>query len=76
MINPNPNCEKDCRFTYEGESTTLLGWTPVYDKTGVQRNENPNIRKQTIDCLTCNKRWCFETQYGQTKIEASKYNVD
>ena len=76
MINPNPTCEKLCKFISQNEMTTLIGWTPVYDKFGKQLNRDPNTTKKTVCCLTCGKQWYLSSTLGVTTIEASKYNVE
>jgi hypothetical protein len=66
-LNPNQDCELNCRFTYGFTSTTAMYYPPVYDKHGNNINPDGNITHGTIECLECYKRWAYSTQYGKTK---------
>lgn len=46
----------------------LIGWTPVYDGTGVMVNADPNATIHEYDCTVCGRQWLARTQYGQTEI--------
>lgn len=68
-MNPNPTCEKECRFTHSGGSTTMMYYPPVYDKHGNNINPDGNITSGTTTCLVCNKKWNYSTQYGKTRYD-------
>jgi hypothetical protein len=60
---------EDCRIQNRGTSSTLMGWTPTYDKYGRQLNSNPNTVKTHFHCLTCGEAWIRKTKSGVTTIE-------
>ena len=64
------SCERvDCSITFGAYTSTLLGWTPTYNKFGKQTSKDPNYRTQTARCLTCNKTWYItERDDEETKI--------
>jgi hypothetical protein len=66
MNNPNPNCEKDCRFHYGVSVTTCMYYPPVYDKHGNNLNPDGNISSGEVSCSVCGKSWISSTQYGET----------
>lgn len=67
MINPNPNCDQECRFSSDGGSTTCMGWTDTYDKNGnLVTGGNPNYTTEVIKCHTCGRSWTTESQNGKT----------
>ena len=66
MMNPNPNCEKECRFHLGMSTTTCMYFTPVYDKHGNNINPDGNITSGSMTCSTCNKAWTYITQYDKT----------
>jgi hypothetical protein len=66
MLNPNPECKKECSFSGSGSMTTLMGYTPTWDKHGNMTSRDPNITTSEIRCSTCGKRWLSRTQYGET----------
>ena len=72
MINPNPQCDKECRFSEGMMTMTAMGWQPEYDKHGKLLNSNPNIRTTDMWCNTCGLRWTIRTQSGKTTIEEKK----
>ena len=58
MSKPLVDCESEsCRIQVLGQMTTLLGWTPVYDKYGKSHGSDPNKTTTQYKCLTCNKEW-------------------
>ena len=65
-MNPNPDCERNCRFSYGYSTTTSMYYNPVYDRHGNNLNPDGNITSGTIDCNECHKRWSYSTQYGKT----------
>jgi hypothetical protein len=65
--NPNPDCEKDCRFSESASMTTAMYYTPVYDKHGNNLNPDGNITTRQIACTVCGKVWQSSTQYGKTQ---------
>lgn len=67
-MNPNPNCQNDCRFVEVGPSmTTSMYFPPVYDKNGNNTNPDGNITSGTLSCRICNKTWSYSTQYSNTQ---------
>ncbi len=69
MKNPNPKCEKDCRFHYGMSSTTAAYYPPVYDKHGNNVNPDGNVTRGTVSCSVCNTKWTYATQYGETDFK-------
>ena len=66
-VNPNPSCDKECRFMQDGPSTTTMAYyPPVYDKSGNNINPDRNITSGSIVCVVCNKKWSYATQLGET----------
>ncbi len=65
--NPNPNCEKDCRFSESVVTTTAAYYPPVYDKHGNNLNPDGNVTTKQISCIVCGKVWDSRTQYGKTE---------
>lgn len=72
MINPNPDCDKECRYTFSPSSMTDAYFVPIYDKTGRNINPDGNTSTCTASCITCGKSWKATTQYGETKYEELK----
>ena len=73
MNNPNPNCPSDsCRFHVGLEMTTSMYYPPVYDKQGNNLNPDGNITSGEMTCTTCNKKWKYSKQYGETNFEEVK----
>lgn len=65
------NCQReDCSIV--GGScgvSTLVAWTPTYDKHGNRTDRgDPNTFTTTYKCVTCGASWSATTQYGETKI--------
>ena len=67
--NPNPTCEKSCKFQYSNEFATTLAYNNVYDKHGNKVSEDPNTYSGAVDCLECGKHWTYISKYGVTKFE-------
>lgn len=74
--NPNPTCEKDCRFSYGMSMTTAMYFPPVYDKHGNNINPDGNITSGSISCSVCNRQWKYSTQFGETAFEEMKVKND
>lgn len=55
MNNPNPSCEKECRFKEGVSVTTAAYYPPVYDKQGHNTNPDRNITTNIVKCSTCNR---------------------
>lgn len=64
------NCENDCQIKDEGSVTTLVAWSPTYDKNGNYTSKNPNTITSNFRCLTCGKRWVhnFNAAHNVDKI--------
>lgn len=67
--NPNPTCDKECRFTFGQEFTTAAYYPPVYDKNGNIVSSDGNTITGYSECLTCDKKWKYTSRYGATKFE-------
>ena len=57
FINPNPDCQKECRFGEFGGATTLMYTTPVFDKHGINVNQDMNTTTYEMRCSTCKRQW-------------------
>lgn len=57
----HPSCprktEDKCRIRVDGESSTLIGWTPEYDRSGKLLNKDPNIHMGHFSCSVCKMAW-------------------
>lgn len=62
---PCPDKRTDCAFSGGGMCTTLLGWTPVYDRAGKLLNADPNTITRTVSCHTCRRQWLTRTRGGK-----------
>jgi hypothetical protein len=67
-MNPNPTCDKECRFRVSGGSTTCAYYAPIYDKFGVNINPDRNITTNEVTCTVCNRTWVANTCVGETKF--------
>lgn len=55
---PATDCgREDCRIEAGMTTTTLLGWTPVFDKHGRPINHDPNTRTTAMRCQSCGRKW-------------------
>lgn len=66
-MNPNPTCDKDCRFHYGVSMTTAMYFAPVFDKHGNNLNPDGNITSSDVSCSVCGKKWISKSQYGKTE---------
>ena len=73
MINPNPTCELDCRFTEGVKSMTCAYYPPMYDKHGNNTNPDMNTTMYKMHCVICQKDWLISEQLGKTTIEENNY---
>ena len=65
---PDTSCDRnDCRFTFGPAATTLLYYTPIYDKHGNNTNPDGNTTTCDITCSTCKRVWRSTRRYGITK---------
>lgn len=73
---PNPNCPRhDCRYVVGVEMTTSMYYQPVYNKHGQNVNPDGNVTSGEMTCSTCNRKWTYKTQYGNTTYkEVSQQN--
>ena len=69
FVNPNPGCDKECRFQHGVSMTTAMYFPPTFDKHGNNINPDGNITSSTITCGTCGKQWNSSTQYGKTTFK-------
>jgi hypothetical protein len=69
MQNPNPKCEKECRFSYGPTVTTAMYYSPVFDKHGNNLNPDGNTSFSEVSCYVCHQSWYASTQYGKTTFK-------
>lgn len=67
-MNPNPNCENECRFRVVGSVTTCVYYEPVYDKHGNNLNPDGNSTFGQIHCHVCSRKWEYCTRRGKTEF--------
>ena len=67
--NPNPTCDKECRFVFGAEYQTALYNEVVYDKNGTIISKDNNTTKGECKCITCDKKWSYTSRCGVTKFE-------
>lgn len=68
-MNPDPSCEKDCRFHIGTAMTTCMYYPPVYDKHGNNLNPDGNSTYGDMSCSVCNRRWSYSTRLGETTFK-------
>lgn len=71
-MNPNPNCEGECRFQFGMGMTTCMYYPPVYDKHGNNTNPDGNITSGLVSCNVCDKQWGYSTRHGETTFSEVK----
>jgi hypothetical protein len=69
FTNPNPTCDKECKFSESHRMTTCAYYPPVYDKNGVNINPDSNVTSYEIMCNLCKKRWTASSQFGKTTYD-------
>lgn len=69
MQNPDPTCEKDCRFSYGPTVTTAMYYPPVFDKHSNNLNPDGNTSFNEVSCYACKKSWYATTKYGETTFK-------
>lgn len=74
MQNPNPLCEKDCRFSYGPTVTTVMYYAPIFDKHGNNLNPDGNTSSSEISCYFCKKSWYATTKYGKITFKLIEHN--
>lgn len=67
FLNPNPDCDKDCRFSQGFSTTTAAYYKPIFDKDGNNVNPDGNTTTTEIFCSICGKSWMAYTRYGKTE---------
>ena len=67
--NPNPTCQKKCKFIFGAEFQTALYCVKVYDKEGNIISDDSNATSGSVDCGVCGKHWTYISRYGETKFE-------
>lgn len=67
--NPNPTCDKDCRFQTGFTVTTAAYYPAIYDKNGVNVNPDGNMTTSEVTCSVCGKSWVSNTRYGKTEYK-------
>ena len=64
---PNPNCPRnDCRYAVGVGMTTSMYYPPIYNKDGQNINPDGNVSSGELSCTSCNRKWEYKTQYGNT----------
>lgn len=63
------NTPDECSFLHGSTCSTLLGWTPEYNRKGELLNSDPNTRSTRISCRKCGNTWIKTTQHGKTDFE-------
>lgn len=69
MFNPNPQCEKECRFSIGLTTRTAAYYQPIYDKHGNNTNPDMNTTTTSMGCHVCGKQWVVRTTNGEHKVE-------
>lgn len=76
MIGLTKDCPRnDCRLTVGMSSTTLLGWSPVYDKHGDRIDSDPNWTTVEYRCARCKVAWKVRTREG-SEPEISRFEPE
>lgn len=64
---------EDCAIQDRGSTSTLLAWSPTYDKNGNRIDKgDPNTRTTKYIRRSCYREWYVSTQYGESKITERK----
>ena len=71
IYNPDPSCEKECRFHVQHGGTTAMYFPPVYDKHGNNLNPDRNISTVYVACSVCGRNWAGSTVAGKTDYKES-----
>jgi len=67
-----PNCDRlDCRFVSLGMSATAVHSPIVYDKYGNPVAGGSNRITETVECITCGKRFTN----SQTELEIAQEEI-
>lgn len=67
--NPDPSCNKECRFTYGPTMTTAMYYAPIYDKNGVNINPDMNTTYGEVSCIVCGRSWYSSTRGDVTEFK-------
>lgn len=77
VLEPHKTCPReDCRIEHLGGTSTLMGWSPTFDKHGNQIGSDPNIRISRSRCATCGAEWELRTQSDASSIKITKSRQD
>jgi len=57
MIIPDPDCNRQCRYTRGITSTTMVCDPPLYDREGNKINSDRNVTSYEMHCIACDRRW-------------------
>lgn len=64
------DCQRDdCRIQNKGGTSTLLGWSPAFDRNGNQVAQDPNRYVTVFQCATCGKVCHHVTVNGDSSME-------
>lgn len=74
MANPDPSCNKECRFSCSPSLTTAMYYHPIYDKNGVNVNPDMNISSREVSCLVCHRSWYETSRNGETTFKLIERN--
>lgn len=62
------NCDrKECRLSFIGSSSTLIGHTKIYDRFGNEVSADPNIITHSLRCDVCRVSWSVKDD-GQERM--------
>ena len=66
---PCPRGTEDaCRLAVGPTDSTLIGYTPVYDRYGKRTNRDPNTHRCNIRCEACGTAWRVTERDGEAVI--------
>ena len=67
------DCLNDfCQISFGPGTSTLIGWSPSYDKKGRITSNNPNRTTTPAWCNKCGRRWSITSANGQSEITATE----
>ena len=71
------DCEReDCAISFNGASSTCMGWTDTYDKRGNKLAGNPNVITSHYSCGRCGARWAVTGDSDKTCISKTQQSDD
>lgn len=70
FINPNPNCNNNCKFIFSEKVVETIIDHIVYDKKGNIITNNCKKITQRSSCLKCSKSWLIDNNMGDISINS------